>query len=144
MSAERFVRGVLIAGSAVFVAGGAWCFVDPASFYDQVALFEPYNRHFLHDIGAFQLGLGTALGLGLTRMDGRRLALWAAAVASVLHAVSHAVDSELGGRETDVFALSLLAAIFVSGAIVAGRATRGRSTAGGADAPRGPIRRPAA
>ena len=41
VSSERFVRGVLIAGSAVFVAGGAWCLVDPASFYEQVALFEP-------------------------------------------------------------------------------------------------------
>ena len=57
-------------------------------------------------------------------MDGRRLALWAAAVASVLHAVSHAVDSELGGRDTDLVGLSLLAVILVSGAIVAGRATR--------------------
>jgi hypothetical protein len=144
VSAERFVRGVLIAGSAVFIAGGAWCFADPASFFEQVALFEPYNRHFLHDIGAFQLGLGVALALGLTRMDGRRLALWAAAVASVLHAVSHAVDSELGGRETDVVALSLLAVVLGSAALVAGRATRERSTASTADAPLDPIRRQAA
>jgi hypothetical protein len=32
--------------------------VFPHSFYDNVATFEPYNRHFLHDIGAFTIGLG--------------------------------------------------------------------------------------
>jgi hypothetical protein len=121
--AERFVEGVLIAGSAVFAVGGAWCFADPASFYDHVALFQPYNRHFLHDLGAFQLGLGAALALGLTAWDGRRVALWAAAVASVLHAVSHVMDSDLGGRETDSVALSLVAVLFVAAALLAGRTT---------------------
>lgn len=123
MAAERFVRVVALAGAAFILVPGAWALADPASFYDQVALFPPYNRHFLHDVGAFQLGLGAALVLALAGLDGRRVALWAVAVASVLHAVSHVVDSELGGRGGDPIALSLVAATFVAAALLAGRRT---------------------
>jgi hypothetical protein len=123
---ERFVRGAAIAGAALFLLPGAWAFADPASFYDAVALFPPYNRHLLHDVGAFQLGLGTALVLGLAGWSGLRVALWAAAVAAVLHAVSHVVDRELGGRDTDPLALTLAAAVLVAAAVASGREGRRR------------------
>jgi hypothetical protein len=123
---ERLVRGVAIAGAALFLLPGAWAFADPASFYDAVALFPPYNRHLLHDLGAFQLGLGTALVLGLAGWSGLRVALWAAAVAAVLHAISHIVDRGLGGRDTDPLALTLVAAVLIVAAIASGREGRRR------------------
>lgn len=121
MAAEWFVRGVLVLGAAFFGVFGAWAFADPASFYDEVALFPPYNEHFLHDAGAFQLGLAAALALGLTGWDGRRMALWAVAAAAVLHAASHVIDSELGGSDGDTIFLWVLAAALVAAALLAGR-----------------------
>ena len=50
--------------AAVFISGlfmlalGIWAFFAPASFADFAAF--PYNRHLLHDVGAFQIGLGVA------------------------------------------------------------------------------------
>jgi hypothetical protein len=123
---ERLVRGAAIAGAALFVLPGAWAFADPASFYDAVALFPPYNRHLLHDVGAFQLGLGTALVLGLAGWNGLRVALWAVAVAAVLHAISHVVDRELGGRDTDPLALTLAAAVLAAAAVATDREVRRR------------------
>jgi hypothetical protein len=35
--------------------------VDPRSFFTALAAFEPYNQHFIQDIGAFQIGLGAVL-----------------------------------------------------------------------------------
>ena len=118
MSAELFVRGVLVVGAGFFVVTGAWALVDPSSFYRELATFPPYNRHFLHDVGAFQLGLGAALLLALAGWDGRRVALWAVAAAAVLHAVSHFVDRDLGGRDSDPFVLSLIALALVAAALL--------------------------
>ena len=70
MVTDRIVRGVLVAGAALFLLIGAWALIDPASFYAHVATFPPYNRHFLHDVGAFNLGIGAALALGLTGWPG--------------------------------------------------------------------------
>jgi hypothetical protein len=121
MAAERFVRVVALAGAAFFLVVGGWAFVDPAFFYDELAMFPPYNRHFLHDLGAFQLGLSAALALAVVGWDGLRVALWGAAVASVFHAAAHFMDEELGGRDADPFLLSLVAAVLVAAAVVAGR-----------------------
>jgi hypothetical protein len=114
---ERLVRGAAIAGAALFLLPGAWAFADPASFYDAVALFPPYNRHLLHDVGAFQLGVGTALLLGVAGWSGLRVALWSAAVAAVLHAISHIVDRGLGGRDSDPLVLTLVAAVLIAAAV---------------------------
>jgi hypothetical protein len=127
VSAERFIRGVTIAAAALFVVAGAWAFLDPAAFYERVAHFPPYNRHFLHDAGAFQLGLGAALVLSLIGWDGRRVALWAAAAASVLHAASHVIDHDLGGRGTDPLALALVAAALIAAALLSTRTSRPRT-----------------
>jgi len=121
--AERIVKAVLVLGAAFFAVIGVWALADPASFYAQIATYPPYNRHFLHDIGAFNLGLGAALALGLTRWSGRRVALWAAASAAVLHAGSHFADRDLGGRSSDPFTLSLFAALLVAAALLATRRT---------------------
>jgi hypothetical protein len=118
MAAEWFVRGVLLVGAAFFLVVGAWAFVDPASFYDELAVFPPYNRHFLHDVGAFQLGLGAALALALVGWNGRRVALWGAAVASGFHAASHFMDAELGGRDSDPWLLALLTVVLAAAALL--------------------------
>jgi hypothetical protein len=103
-------RIVAIVGGAGFVALGLWAMFDPRSFFEAVARFEPYNQHFLQDIGAFQVGLGIVLLLaGLSgRADGLTVALIGVGVAATLHTVSHLVGRDLGGvpgRDIPVFAV---------------------------------------
>jgi len=62
----------LVTGVSYFVAG-AWAFMVPASFSSSVAAFPPYNQHLVHDVGAFQVGLGLALLLGAVTHDLQRV-----------------------------------------------------------------------
>ena len=58
---EALPRAVAIVSGIGFVALGVWAMADPHSFFEAVARFEPYNQHFLQDVGAFQVGLGVVL-----------------------------------------------------------------------------------
>jgi hypothetical protein len=102
---------------------GAWAFLAPASFARFIAYPPPYNRHLLHDAGAFQLGIGTATLLALRWSDALLVALTGFAVASGLHTLSHAIDRHLGGHAGDVPALGLLTlvAVYVMAGGSAGR-----------------------
>src|SRR5215217_5514794 len=66
------MAAVTIGGLFMLVLG-IWAFFAPASFADFVAF--PYNRHLLHDVGAFQIGIGTTMLIAL---------LWAESVMVVL------------------------------------------------------------
>jgi hypothetical protein len=119
MTIERFINGALIAALLAFAVGGVWAFIDPKSFYDELALFPPYNEHLFHDVGAFQIGLAVVAGLALARRDGREIALWGLATAAVVHTVGHAIDNDLGGRDSDVPLLGGLAAFLLIAAVLA-------------------------
>lgn len=102
-------RVVAIIGGIGFVALGVWAMVDPRSFFEALATFEPYNQHFLQDVGAFQIGLGAVLLLAgvPVRADGLTVALVGVGVGAALHTVSHVVGSDLGGtpeRDIPLFA----------------------------------------
>jgi hypothetical protein len=101
--------------------------VDPHSFFETAAKFEPYNQHFLQDVGAFQIGLGAVLLLaGLpARADGLTVALIGVGVGATLHAVSHAIGQDLGG--TPAQDIPLFAAIAV--VLLAAGALRWRNRA---------------
>ena len=112
-------RVVAIVGGAGFVTLGVWAMVDPRSFFEALARFEPYNQHFLQDIGAFQVGLGAVLLLaGLSgRADSLTVALIGVGVAATLHTISHLVGRDLGGapgREIPAFAV-IAAILLVAG-----------------------------
>ncbi|MBI5949542.1 MAG: hypothetical protein HY875_15490 [Chloroflexi bacterium] len=117
MSQERLVIVVAGLGAAAFLVFGLWPFFWPRSFYDELATFEPYNVHFIHDIGAFQLGIGVTLALALWRRNDALLAaLGGAGAGSVFHAIAHFRDDSLGGKETDVFVFGFLAVLLLAGA----------------------------
>ena len=59
---------VLISG-LVALAIGIWAFFAPASFAEFVAF--PYSRHLMHDVGAFQIGIGATMLLALLWADRR-------------------------------------------------------------------------
>jgi hypothetical protein len=118
---RRIVRAVAILAAAFYASFGAWALLAPRSFFDTVAAFPPYNEHFLHDLGAFQLGLGAAVLGALAIRRSLVAGLVGVAVASVLHAATHAVDAHLGGQPTDPWVLGLFAALVVLALIVAWR-----------------------
>jgi hypothetical protein len=109
---QRYVATVLALAGAGMVAAGMWAGIAPRSFARLVAF--PYHEHFLHDLGAFQVGIGATLLLALAWRDAPTVALAGFLVANTLHTVSHATDLDLGGRASDPYAigaLSLLAAV---------------------------------
>jgi hypothetical protein len=118
---RRFVTVVVIAVGLFNLAIGIWAFVAPRSFFDALATFPPYNEHFLHDAGAFQMGLGVALLAALRIRDGLVVAMIGGAVAGVVHTLSHIIDSDLGGKATDPIGLGFLAAALVFALIVHSR-----------------------
>ena len=104
-------------GGSVLGVFGLWAMAGPSSFFEQVAQFEPYNQHFIQDIGAFQLGLGAVLLLALRYSDSLAAGLLGAGFGSAAHVVSHAIGSDLGGNpavDIPVFAI-LSAALLIGG-----------------------------
>ena len=90
--------------------------VAPQSFLEAAAEFEPYNQHFIQDIGAFQIGLGAALVLAAipALADGLAVGLLGVGVGSAAHVISHLVGRDLGGKpEADIPLLTGLAALLL-------------------------------
>ena len=98
------------------LASGVWAFVAPGSFFDVIAPFEPYNRHFIHDAGAFSIGVSCALLLAAARRSGALVGLGGYAASAVLHLVSHLMDRDLGGNPSRDFPyLTFLAVAGIAG-----------------------------
>jgi hypothetical protein len=110
---ERSHIGALVAG--ILITGtGSWAFLAPQSFYDNVATFPPYNEHLLHDAGSFLTGLGVAFFLTMWWRSALTIVFGANAVAAILHAISHIIDRDLGGKASDPWLLSAVAIVLTA------------------------------
>lgn len=122
---EKLPRIVAILAGIGFLAGGLWAFVDARSFFDAVATFEPFNEHFLHDIGAFQIGIATTLLLAATMRDALYVALAGATVGQIVHVAAHTIDREQGqNQNTMIPLLAVLAGLMLVATIVRARQIR--------------------
>lgn len=85
-----------VVGFGSLLPFGLWALIHPRSFYDGLVTYEPYNQHFIQDLGAFQIGLGTAA-----------------------HALSHAIGHDLGGNpQRDIPMFTVIALLLlVAGAL---------------------------
>src|SRR5690348_9554675 len=102
-------RVAMLLAGAYYLLFGFWALLAPDSFYDRIAGFVPLNIHFLHDAGAFQIGLGLALVLVVVISDAVLAVALAVGTASLLHVIAHVVDINRGGRPLrDITALALL------------------------------------
>lgn len=113
------------AAGLFFLLSGLWAMVAPRSFFESAATFEPYNQHFLQDIGAFQVGLGAVLLLAavLTAADGLAVALLGVGVGSGAHVVSHVVGRDLGGTpEADLPLFTVVTVLLLVAGVVRFRA----------------------
>lgn len=127
-------RAVAIFAGVSFVALGGWAMVDPASFFSTIAMFEPYNKHFVQDIGAFQIGLGAVLLLGgaSARPDGLVVALLGVGVGATFHFLSHLVGGEHGGvPERDIPLFGVAAVVLLAAGVWRWNAERGVASPGG-------------
>jgi hypothetical protein len=112
------------AAAATFLIFGLWPFFDSLSFYEDVADFPPYNAHFLHDVGAFQIGLGAVLVCALIwPRDALLVALLGTGVAAAFHFAAHVQDE--GGDAGQTVSLGLLAVLLLGGAVWQWTRTRG-------------------
>ena len=111
-AASGFVRAVVGVFGATMFGFGLWAWLAPVSFAELVDF--PIHVHFLHDAGAFQLGIGVGLLAALVVRDASVVVLIGFLVANTLHAINHGIDLPLGGHVGDMPALagfSVLAAV---------------------------------
>jgi PPOX class probable F420-dependent enzyme len=90
---------------------GVWCLTDPRSFAAFVGF--PAHEHFVHDVGAFQVGLGVTLLLALIWSDALATALAGYVAANTVHTVNHVVDLDLGGSTLQAWALGVASVALV-------------------------------
>jgi hypothetical protein len=119
---QPYVATILgLAGASMLVAG-IWAGAAPRLFARFVDF--PYHEHFLHDLGAFQIGIGATLLVALAWRDAPIVALTGFLVANTLHAVSHASDLDLGGRASDPYAIGALSLLAAAALVVRVRQRR--------------------
>jgi PPOX class probable F420-dependent enzyme len=109
---RSIVRATTALLGLLTLAVGVWALMWPDSFSEFVNF--PPHRHFLHDVGAFQIGIGVTLLLATIWGDPIMVALAGYVVGGAVHTVAHAVDAHLGGSTVQTWAiglLSLLAAV---------------------------------
>ncbi|SCL20172.1 PPOX class probable F420-dependent enzyme, Rv2061 family [Micromonospora rhizosphaerae] len=108
---RRIVRAVAVLLGLVAVVIGVWALLRPESF--STAVNFPPHEHFVHDVGAFQLGIGATLLLATIWTDALAVALAGYLVGGIAHTVTHAVDADLGGSpaQTWVVGVSALLAL---------------------------------
>jgi hypothetical protein len=111
---KRLVQVALVIVGAFNLGAGLWALFAPQSFFDALASeFDPYNVHFIHDIGAFMSGLGVTALLALVWTDGWSVALGGNAVAALGHLGSHVADRDIGSSPGDPVGLLLFSALLV-------------------------------
>lgn len=122
MRSDRLPGYIATLGGVFFVVFGIWAVVSARSFYDRLAVWPPFNEHFIHDIGAFQIGLGLALLFALAKSDALLVALGATGIGQGIHAIVHFTDRELGGSDSDPITMAVLALMLLGGAALRLRA----------------------
>jgi hypothetical protein len=98
------IIAAIIVGSFMLIFG-AWSLLFPRSF-DAFIDFPPYNENLLHDVGAFQIGIGISMLLSLMWSNGIGIALVGFIVAGAIHSINHALDRHLGGQPLDQWELA--------------------------------------
>lgn len=95
MSKTAFIRAAVVAFGILYVLTGLAMLFAPEWFYQNIGNFPPFNRHYVGDLGSFNLPLGLALLWAARDPLQHRLLIGYAAIASLIHALNHAYDDIL-------------------------------------------------
>lgn len=117
---------VVIAALSV-LATGVWAWFDPAGFAAWANW--PNHIHFLHDAGAFQMGIGLMLLWALLWRDAIAVVLAGFVFTNTFHALNHAIDLHMGGNASDPWALLAVSAVGAVGLVIRLRVLRRRPVA---------------
>ncbi len=109
---RMFVRATTVVFGLTATSVGVWAVGWPHRFSDAVG-FTPH-RHFVHDVGAFQLGIGVALLLATIWADAIAVNLAGYVAASAVHTAAHVMDADLGGSAPQTWAIGLSGALAVA------------------------------
>lgn len=109
LTGPRVIEASTALLALAILGAGLWAFIAPQSFYLTVAPFPSYSRHLVHDIGAFQFGLGGCLAAGLVVQDALLAVLAGNALAGAAHSLSHVLDRSAGGHNSDPAAIVAVA-----------------------------------
>jgi hypothetical protein len=114
---RAFVTIAAIVVGGFMLIFGVWSLLFPRSF-DAFIDFPPYNEHLLHDVGAFQIGIGVSVLLSLMWSDSIGVALVGFIVAGAIHSINHTLDRHLGGHPLDQWELAGLVVVALAALIV--------------------------
>ncbi|GAA1844483.1 PPOX class F420-dependent oxidoreductase [Asanoa iriomotensis] len=103
------IRAITVVLALLTLTAGFWGLCAPGSFASFVNF--PPSEHFVHDAGAFQLGLGAALLLAVVWADGFTVGLGGYLVGSVAHTASHIADRNIGGATGQTALIAVSAAL---------------------------------
>lgn len=119
MTSPAFTRFAVILNGVLTIITGLLLLFAPNFFYESVASYPPFNRHFLGDIGVFNLALGVGLLFAARDPYKHPLIIGAAALGNILHVFNHIYDDFVIERAltshwfTNSIPLSLAALILV-------------------------------
>jgi hypothetical protein len=121
-SAERleqasvFVRLTTVFLSALTLLTGMAALLVPKAFAEFVHF--PLSEHFVHDAGAFEVGIGATLATSLFWRDAYVVSLSGFLVANTVHMINHILDQHLGGSAWDSWGLGMIS-ILTAAALIA-------------------------
>jgi PPOX class probable F420-dependent enzyme len=106
-----YVKTIALAAGIWSIAVGIWALVDATGFADSTQF--PPSPHYVHDIGAFQLGIGVSMLLAVLWTDALAVVLAAFVVGNTAHTYNHAADADLGGAGFEPYALAAVSVLIL-------------------------------
>lgn len=125
MTTRLTVTTAVIVAALSMLAFGAWSWLDPDGFAAWAGW--PNHVHFLHDAGAFQMGIGMMMIWALRWRDAVAVVLAGFVFTNTFHAYNHAMDLDMGGHDSDPWLLLALSAIAAVGLALRLRVLRHRT-----------------
>jgi hypothetical protein len=123
---NRWTRLFALVVGATFAAQGLWAFLSPRSFFDVLATFEPYNAHFVRDIGAGMFGVGTAGVVAALHPRALVAGLAGLTAFQAVHVLGHVIDRDRGGNPgVDIPMFAVLAVVTAAALVSELRSDRG-------------------
>ena len=108
-NAPQIKQIIVFICALMYVLPGIALIFAPTWFFNAIADFPPFNRHYMGDAGVFSFALGVGLLMAMRRPAQNRAVIGTAAVGNALHVINHLYDDIIvdGGNLTHLLSNSL-------------------------------------